>query len=152
MIQIKLTKGKIALIDDEDFECVSKFNWYASYNGYVFYARTSINNTKMYLHKFITNILGKQKVDHKNGNTLDCRKENLRPCTSAQNSQNQKIRTDNTSGYKGVSYVKKRNKFSANICSNRKVIFLGLFETAEEAALVYNKFAIKLHNEFARLK
>lgn len=73
------------------------------------------------------------EIDHINGNRADNRIENLRLATRAQNQANAKLRKDNTSGYKGVSFHKKHGKWSANISVNGKVVWLGVYDTPEEA-------------------
>jgi hypothetical protein len=89
--------------------------------------------------------------DHKDGNPLNCQRDNLRIATRQQNSCNQKIRSTNTSGYKGVSWHSRRYKWQAYIMVNYKRVYLGLFGTAEDAAKAYNEKAKELHGEFARL-
>ena len=96
-------------------------------------------------------------IDHIDGNSLNNRKENLRICTRSQNCSNKKVRRDSRSGYKGV-YIKKGGKrFLAYIgdpntpATRKRQIRLGLYDTAEEAALVYNKAALEMYGEFAVL-
>ena len=105
---IKLTRGKVALIDDDDFELVSKFKWSAHHRriGATWYARTNVgswpNQSPVYLHRLVMNASGGQIVDHIDGNGLNCQKDNLRICTHSQNQHNSGIRRNNTSGYIGV--------------------------------------------------
>ena len=88
MKKIKLSRGKTALIDDDDFERVSQYNWYINENAEKtkLYAMRSkliseegtVKGTKVYMHRFILQVVEKSAViQHKNGNTLDNRKENL---------------------------------------------------------------------------
>lgn len=94
------------------------------------------------------------QVDHKNGNTLDCRRSNLRICTNAQNNQNKKKHRDNISGYKGVSFFRWGNRskrWKANIFAHGKHYRMGYFHTAKEAAKAYDIMALKLHGEYASL-
>ena len=88
-------------------------------------------------------------IDHINGNRSDNRWGNLRPCTHQQNMFNMKTRVDSISGFKGVT--RKRNGWQARIMINGKPKFLGVFDTPEQAAKVYEGHAKKLHGEFAYL-
>ncbi|MGE1562170.1 HNH endonuclease [Pantoea septica] len=91
----------------------------------------------------------KQHVDHIDGDKKNNRIENLRLCTHNQNQHNQGIRATNTSGYKGVSFMKAINKWHAQICCNSKVMHLGSYENKEDAAHAYDQAAMKFHGEFA---
>lgn len=93
-----------------------------------------------------------EEVDHKNVKPDDNRWTNLRPATTGQNSQNRHMRSDNTSGFKGVSWQKSASKWRASIGHNRKVYFLGLHDTAKAAYDAYCKAAAHFHKDFARFK
>src|SRR5690606_19356654 len=90
-------------------------------------------------------------VDHIDGNSLNNSKANLRVCNHSQNQANARLRTDNTSGYKGVSFLASNNVWVASIKIRGKQTYIGRFNTPETAALAYNEAAIRLHGEFARL-
>jgi hypothetical protein len=92
-----------------------------------------------------------EQIDHKNGIHWDNRWENLREATNTQNSRNSRIGINNTSGYKGVSFIPRLNKYRAYITVNRKQINLGCYKTAKEAAAVYNEAAKEHFGEFALL-
>lgn len=174
MKKIKLWKNqkelsdKVALVDDEDYERVVEAirskktgkpgKWYAHGTGrgksYV-YAYNGSRSLAM--HRVVMDTPKGMDTDHVNGQTLDNRKENLRVCTRSQNCQNKKLRCDSASGFKGVDYRNTENlakPYRAYIGvpeSSGKSIYLGWFETAEEAALAYDEKAIELFGEYAHL-
>lgn len=146
-------KGKFALVDDEDYELVSLFKWFPTKLGYV--RSTSIINNKkinISLHILIMKHDNKKHIDHKNGNPLDNRKNNLRFCTRSQNYMNKKGAYKNsTSKYKGVHWRKGRNTWRAGIGIDGKAIHLGTFKLEIEAAKAYNEKALELFGEFANI-
>ena len=91
------------------------------------------------------------EVDHKDGNPINNHINNLRWATSTQQKQNTKLRSDNSSGFKGVSFDNFTGKYLARICHNKKQMNLGLYETAEEASEVYELKATELFGEFKRI-
>lgn len=91
------------------------------------------------------------EIDHINGVRTDNRIENLRVATSCENKRNQRMRSANTSGYKGVSFHSPTGKWVAQITVDKKAIHLGLFDTTEEAYVAYCAAAKSMHGEFARL-
>lgn len=145
---IPLTHGKLAIIDDEDFEAVSKVPWCLSLQGY---AVTRDGNTTMKMHHFIMGKREGLEIDHINNDKIDNRRSNLRHVTHAQNCQNSAMRNDNTSGFRGVTYQMGRSAWKAQIYKDKKNHHLGLFPTKQEAALAYNKAAARLFGEFAKL-
>lgn len=153
MQTVLLTKNQMVLIDDDDFEKIKYYSWYASYNTKLrgYYAMTQIKNKTIYMHRLIMGFPDNLDIDHINKNTLDNRKENLRICTRSQNQCNRPKASHNKSGYKGVWYDKPRQKWHAEIQFNNKKKHLGRFETAEEAALYRDAVALQLHGEFVHL-
>ncbi|MHB8890372.1 MAG: hypothetical protein ACYC46_16295 [Acidobacteriaceae bacterium] len=156
MIEIPLTQGQIALIDDEDFELVSKHKWCARWAQCTksFYAQTAIRKpdgrkTTLQMHRLIMSAQPGQQVDHIHHLTLDNRKSELRLCTVSQNNRNAVKRIDNTSGYKGVSWHKQKQKWVARIMLNGTQKHLGSYATAELANAVRCSAAHDLHGEFA---
>lgn len=151
---IELTKGYIAIVDDDDFETVSNHSWCAdtSMENYV-RAYCNIKKKIIKLHRFVLKLTdSKIIVDHINGNPLDNRKENLRICTRSQNQCNQKTwKSTKSSRYKGVSWRPDRSKWCAYISKNGKRKSLGCYHSEHEAAEAYNKKAIDLFGEFAKL-
>jgi hypothetical protein len=154
--EIQLTQGKVAIVDDEDYEYLNQWKWYANKLMGKFYAvRNNRINKKhvgsLIMHRILMKTPKDLIVDHINGNTLDNRKCNLRNCTYSQNSQNQKISIKNTSGYKGVYYQKRDNNWRVIIKCNNIRIHIGIFECIIDAAKAYNAAALKYHGEFANL-
>jgi len=149
---IPLNRGRYTLISAEDYELISKYKWYAVCNRKKWYAVTYFRENKkpitLRMHQIILGIRGKEIIgDHINGKSLDNRRSNIRKATYRGNAMNVGIRSNNKTGYKGVSFV--QNRFRANIAADGKQIFIGGFETAEEAALAYDAAAKILHGEFA---
>jgi len=158
MIEIPLTQGQVALIDDEDFEIVSKYKWYATWSPDTksFYAMTNVRKldgkqTTLQMHRIIMNAQKGQQVDHFHRDTLDNRKSELRLCSGSQNQHNAVKRTDNTSGYKGVGWHKATQKWRARIKLNGKEKSLGYFATPELAHAAYCRAAAEFHGDFARI-
>lgn len=153
MKEIQLTKGFTALVDDEDFELLSKHKWGVLITGRnKIYARRGITvrgkKIAILMHRIILNVPIDFQVDHINGNSLDNRKENLRICTSQQNSMNRK---NTKSLAKGVRFRKDHKKFQARIVLNGKEKHLGYFNSCDEAAKAYNKAALEYFGSFAKL-
>lgn len=151
MKKIKLTQGKYALIDDEDWLVVSSKKWHANFNRKRFYAATTLKGKTIYMHQCILWCPNGMTVDHINGNGLDNRRSNLRIATNAQNARNQGLSKNNKSGYKGVILKKETGRWRARIRVDFKIIHLGYFSTSEEAAEAYNEAANKYHGIFAKL-
>lgn len=149
MKRIALKNGGSTMVDDDDFEELSKFQWLKTFHGYVvrYVGRTTI----VRMHRVVTGVpVGDERcVDHINGDKLDNRRCNLRVCSKAENNRNRRISRNNTSGYKGVSWHKDNQRWQAQIRAGGKVIPLGMFETAEAASDAYKAAATRLHGEFA---
>jgi hypothetical protein len=156
--EIPLTQGMVAIVDDEDYERVSRHRWYAlavPTTGNV-YAATGVgsgvgDNRKMYMH---TLIMGEdaegRTVDHRTGEGLDNRRSNLRWATSSQQKMNARKRSDNTTGFKGVFLDPKRQRYYVQVQLNGKRHCVGRFDTAEQAARAYDSKARELFGDFAR--
>ena len=154
--EIQLTQGYVALVDDEDYEWLRRWKWYAvvKERGRVCAMRRGHRqgkNTTIYMHSEIVGAKPGQQVDHRNGDALDNRRGNLRACPNAQNSQNRRANTGRSSKYKGVCWNKARGKWQAEICIDWKKKYLGRFDTEREAALAYDAAGRELFGEFARL-
>jgi hypothetical protein len=118
------------------------------------YRQVQIDGTNYRVHRIIYEMLVGEiergcYIDHINGDKSDNRLENLRVATPAQNQANSKTPRNNTSGYKGVSYIKSRGKFQATIAVNGKSINLGSFDCPKEAYKVYIVAAEELHKEYS---
>ena len=152
MREIKLTKGMVTVVDDEDYELVSQYKWCVrtSEKGR-YYAGRNTGSENVYLHRWLLNAPPNMEVDHINGNTLDNRHLNLRLCTRINNGRNGcKHRLGHsTSKYKGVYWSV--NKWQVQIRVGKERFNLGRFMNEEEAARAYNEAASKYYGEFARL-
>ena len=159
MRKIKLTQGKFALVDDNDFEWLSQWKWYAAKKSHRWYARRQCWNAELKInqgkrehtfvamHREILNTREGLQTDHIDGNGLNNQRHNLRECTRSQNLQNQ--RRTKSGGYKGVFWAEKSKKWVAQINADGVVHYLGQYVHAEAAAHEYDKLAKFLHGEFA---
>lgn len=155
MKEIMLTQGKVALVDDEDYERLNQFKWYASFERGRFYAAKGVWNegkhTTIRMHREIMNNPTGMDIDHINNNGLDNCKENLRICYRQQNMQNQrKAQQRNKLRIKGVHWREDAKKFRAGIKSNGKQIWLGYFNVLGDADSAYRKAEEKYFGEFTR--
>ena len=143
---ITLTKNAVAKIDDEDWARIVQNKWCLC--GKYAIRRTGPRPGRVvYMHH---EILGRQCIiDHINRDPLDNQKANLRIADKTLNSQNRGLQSNNTSGYKGVSWC--QNRWQAYIKINGKKICLGSFLTSERAAEEYNKKASLHFGEYAVL-
>lgn len=160
VIEIPLTKGYVAIVDEVDADLVySRPRWSVRVKRNTAYVSRMTKpfikriGTTQYLHILIfERILGRsltkgEKIDHINRNGLDCRRNNLRLATHQQNIRNSKLSSANKSGYKGVWI--KRGLWVASITIDGKHIIIGSYATALDAAIAYNKKATQCFGEFA---
>ena len=155
MREIELTRGKVALVDDEDYENINRHKWNAHFNGFSWYARRGENGKQggiLKMHRVIMGVLDPNiKIDHKDGNGLNNQRDNLRIATVSQNGCNKKKTANTSSKYKGVYWDGVTKKWRVQVQLDGDVKRLGRFGDEIEAAKAYNEAAIKLHGEFARL-
>lgn len=151
MRKIKLKDGRYALVDNEDYELVSKYRWYATVKErQTNYLSSNINGTTIMMHRLIMGARKGQTLDHINHNGFDNRKENLRFCTQKQNCMNKsQARKNNGIKYKGVYHA--NGKFRVCIRSDGRTIHLGTYECQRDAAIIYNGAAMALFGEYANL-
>ncbi len=158
MKTIPLTQGKVALVDDEDFDRLNCFKWHfftknkRTQKGYArrrVYPGRREDAYFLRMHRFIMEAPKGLQVDHRDCDGLNNQKSNLRAATHPQNCYNKEIGPRNTSGYKGVVWDKQHKKWRAQIKFQRKYYCLGLFQKAEDAARAYDAKAIELFGEFA---
>jgi hypothetical protein len=152
MREIPLTRGRIALVDDEDYAKLSQWRWClnADKSGHET-ASAYINQKKVKMHRIIMGVTDQLIcVDHIDGNPLNNQRSNLRLCSKAINNRNRKKIKVGHSIYKGVSWHKRIEKWSSQIALNKEKIHIGYYLTEKEAAIAYDKAAIKLFGEHAR--
>lgn len=150
MKSVKMSNGKPILVSKEDYCFLEQFKWSDNGNGYA--VRSARGQGKIYMHRVIAQRMGldcKMNVDHINRDVYDNRRENLRQANKSHNGANRLQPKNNTSGIKGVVKVKGTNLWMAQICKDRKRIYLGLFEDKKIAGQVYKDAARKLFGEFA---
>jgi hypothetical protein len=147
MKKIKLTQGKVTLVDDEDFKYLNQFKWCARKHRNTYYAcRKSKYSNNRNMHRLIMNTPSYLQVDHIDHNGLNNQKSNLRNCTNSQNQMNMGSIYGSVK-LRGV--CKSNNKFRSYITFNNKTLYLGTFNTSKEAAIIYNEKAKELFGEYA---
>jgi AP2 domain len=156
MKTIPLTRGKIALVDNEWFEYLNQWKWFCDAQGYAcrwIYSGPKGNRVKtlVRMHRVVLGVQPGEYTDHINRNRTDNQHHNLRVCSIGENNLNTKIRSNNKSGYRGVSYKRKNKKWCAQIAIKKRKIHIGLFLTSKEAAMAYNQAATEHFGEFASL-
>lgn len=142
MKEIPLTRGCVAIVDDEDYEFLSLWKWYALEQPHTHYAcrdiRVDGKKKTIWMHRIINQTPDGFLTDHKNGNGLDNRKENLRSVTHAENMVNcGRHATGRYSKYRGVTWHKHDKVWIAQITVNYRTIYLGRFATEEAARDAY---------------
>lgn len=137
------------IVDEEDYSSLSTHNWSINPKGY---AWSKINGKTTYMARLIMNCPKRMTVDHKNHNTLDNRKDNLRICTYSQNNYNRRCGNKNSKSiYKGVRKSFLDGKWQAEAISENNIIYVGSFYTEEYAAYMYNIRVSEIQKEYAYL-
>lgn len=152
MKEIQLTQGKVALVDDDDYERVNQFKWCADISYSTIYASRQSYGKKIYMHRLVMDTQPKIECDHIDGNGLNNQKSNLRNCTHKENLRNKKIHKNKincSSKFKGVFFRKEQNTYQAYINVDKKHIYLGCSKDEYEAALLYDNAAKLYFGEFA---
>lgn len=158
-VEIPLTRGQVTVVDAIDAD-LAQYSWRAQFNpGYANGGKFTAKRTDgILLHRIILSrmisreLSYDEKVDHINHDPLDNRRSNLRLATNSQNLFNRPMRKGNTSGYKGVTFHRSTGKWRARVGYKNKQIYLGLFNTPEEAYKAYCNKAIELFGDFAYLE
>jgi hypothetical protein len=154
---VPLTQCQFALVDERDYAAVvAAGSWCFEKPGAgrrTGYAKRRHRRKVEKLHNFVWHLSGDGSatvVDHKNGNGLDCRRENLRPATVSQNNANCAIRKTNSSGLRGVVWIGRRHRWRAQISVGGRFRALGHFVDKADAGRAYDVAAREAFGEFAR--
>lgn len=156
MKRIPLTQGQFALVDDEDFERINQYKWYALWAPGIrsYYARHKLPDSNgkrevLLMHRVVMNARPGEWVDHANHDTLDNRKSNLRIVSRAENQRNRGLPKQSTTGYKGVTLRERVSRWEASIKKSGRTHYLGHYTNPEDAARAYDAKATELFGEFA---
>lgn len=149
---IKLgNSGEHAIVDESDYADLVKWRWFYTNAGYA--SRATNQGRKKWIsipmHRYLLKAPKGQDVDHINGNKLDNRRCNLRLVTRSHNKARGGVTKRNTSGYRGVSWDKRANKWLSIIIVNGKRIHIGLFDDIKAAAMAYNREALYYFGEYS---
>jgi len=158
---IPLSQGKVAIVDDEDYEALVRFKWHAIRRRGLFHAVRSeqVNGKKhsIYMHRFLLGEPPGQEVDHENGDGLDNRRTNLRACTKRQNARNRVHGGSKSSRYHGVCWHAWSSRWRVVICAgpvntrgHSKQLYVGSFKDETEAARAYDRAALQHFGPFAK--
>ena len=158
MKTISLTQGKVALVDDENFERLNVYRWYTRKlvlkSRVTYYAVRNLayagKQRTVQMHRQILGLTDSRiQTDHQNGDGLDNQNKNLRVATPTENQRNQRKRINCSSEFKGVCWHKAARKWEAYIRINGQRQHLGLLETEKAAAAVYDQAARHEFSDYA---
>jgi hypothetical protein len=137
-IPLNGARGGVALVSDEDYDRLSAYRWHQGKAGYVESSfRVNGKTRTVRMHRLVMDAGAGQEVDHRNRNKLDNRRENLRLVTSAINKWNVERTTLNKTGHRGAQYRRRSGRWAARIIANGRCVWLGTFDTPEDAAHAY---------------
>lgn len=160
--EIPLTLGQMVIIDVDNWQRFSAYKWQAHWHlrAKTYYV-TRRDNTlpgrpTVWMHREVLGLGRSLKDDprhgdHINHDGLDCRRESLRVASIYENAANKRMRRDNASGFKGVYFHHANRKWIAQVTKGNNQMYLGTYETPEEAHYAYQAAALKLHKQFANL-
>jgi hypothetical protein len=151
MKQIPLGNGRFAMVDEEDYEYANQHRWFAEQHKHTTYAMSTLGEgQRTGLHTYLMEPSDDMEVDHKDRNGLNCTTVNMRLCTRRQNMFN-RVRRNDTTGYRGVTETPSQG-FKVQIRDAHGVRrYVGIFNSAQEAARAYDTAAVEYHGEFATL-
>ncbi len=152
MKEITLTKGKVALVDDADYEWLNQWKWHVlnRYAARRIYPNDGYHGVTIYMHRLIMDPPSGIQVDHINMDRLDNQRANLRLATRSQNQMNSQKGQVGRSGYKGAFQDACGYRWVAAIGINGRPLYLGRFDNRIDAALAYDAAARQYFKEFAR--
>lgn len=149
MNRISLTKGYFATVDADDFDRLSEHAWFVMEDERTNYAARAEAGKLIRMHWEVLGVYPPDLIDHRNGDGLDNRKQNLRRATTTQNGQNRQPNAGHQ--YKGICFHKRDKKWQASIKIPEREIYLGYHDTPEAAARAYDTAALEHFGEFANL-